>query len=103
MLTTHHGLTFGIDTADWSNSVSAEKAADRLENWLQALDAEATARLHTGLLAEREGDDTAPYQDILDAAESAAGSIQLGIWEEEAWHMQPNTGHNCALYVPTEE
>lgn len=94
-IVTHHGYSFGLDTADWgSNSASGEKAGAYLAEWLRSLDADKTRDLHAAL-SDPDNTDHPLVQEAIDAGNRAA----LRVMKEEAWASTPDTGHNCDLFA----
>ena len=93
MIVTIHGQSFGIDTADWSNETSAEKAAGKLEDWLLSLTEQQAADLWSQLT---DGAFEAP---MAQAAIDAGNRCALEVFKEEDWASIPGTGHNCDVYA----
>lgn len=95
---THHGITFSIDTDDWSDEASASVAEDALIEGLTGL-SEADAML----IAEHwAGDDAeCDSRNANDGIAQLVERIENRAYTKatEGWASQPDGGHNCSISI----
>tara|TARA_Y100000310_G_scaffold277439_1_gene295175 strand:+ start:1379 stop:1738 length:360 start_codon:yes stop_codon:yes gene_type:complete len=88
MIITQHGYDFEIDTNDWSNSTSAEKAQGYIRDLIGKWTPEEAAANHAALINE-----TGAVSTIQNAAFACGTQVMV----EENWAERPISGHNTEI------
>lgn len=93
----HHGFDFILDTMDWTDRATADKAGRYLEDALRELDEPQTRALHNAMRRSQDGQGTDEDNERINEWSDIGNRCALRAMEEDNWVSIPDTGHNCDL------